>query len=83
MQIVGYIVGNTFGIHQWGENSISHIKYGTYLPTLTTEYVSGRSLGYSSYGKVSADRKTIYWYTNDAAYQINEARYTYYWIAFG
>ena len=86
MQIECYIVGNAFGVHQWGENNVSHIKYGIYVPTLTTEYVGGRAFGYSnSYGKISADKKTIYWYvvSDRASYQVNENGYTYYWIAIG
>lgn len=54
---------------------------------LTTEYnrAAWSSSGYScSYGKVSADRKTLYWYYDGGEIeQFNSTGCTYYWIAFG
>ena len=36
-------------------------------------------------GKWSSDKKTMHWYTNagNAAYQCNELKEVYYWVAFG
>lgn len=84
----------TWGWHGFTTNS--YTLYGVYIPTLTTEYQSYYGLGSGGgnansypFGKISADKKTIYWYAKgksgvDASGgQLNASGRTYYWIALG
>lgn len=96
--MVAYKVGNSFDFYPWGISyGSSYYKYGTFVPVLTGEYAAGKvwgaggSSGGATYGKVSADRKTMYWYAtaikgtenNGPGFQLNVSAYTYHWIAFG
>ena len=54
--------------------------------TLSTEYKRKQGFGHvndSQYGKISNDRKTLYWYNSDSAIQANMSEYTYYYLALG
>lgn len=81
--IVGYL--NNGGQYHFSESSSHH--YHVFCGEIPTTYTSGCGLGSesSSYGKRSADRKTIYWYTtgSDASLQFNRTGYVYYYIAIG
>lgn len=81
--IVGYL--NNGGQYHFSESSSHH--YHVFCGEIPTTYTSGCGLGSesSSYGKRSADGKTIYWYTtgSDASLQFNRTGYVYYYIAIG
>lgn len=81
--IVGYL--NNGGQYHFSESSSYH--YHVFCGEIPTTYTSGCGLGSesSSYGKRSADGKTIYWYTtgSDASLQFNRTGYVYYYIAIG
>lgn len=54
--------------------------------TLSTEYKQKQGFGYvndSQYGKISNDRKTLYWYNYNSDIQANMSEYTYYYLALG
>lgn len=60
--------------------------------TLSTVYAQRVGLGYANsvnsasdfYGKISTDRKTIYWYNvGNASNQFNMSGVIYYWFVFG
>lgn len=54
--------------------------------TLSTEYKQKEGFGYVStaqHGKISEDKRTIYWYNNNQDNQANSQGYTYYYLGIG
>lgn len=54
--------------------------------TLSTEYKQKDGFGYVStaqHGKISEDKRTIYWYNNNQDTQANSQGYTYYYLGIG
>lgn len=89
------IVSSTTNITADMSNS-AHTRYMWPTIMASTSYQSSHGFGYLyhvgnvyPHGKVSADRKTIYWYSYpgqlepDANYQMNKSGTTYYYIAIG
>ena len=89
VQIVGYMSSGRF--YTFTEANTTNFQFIEYMDTLTTSYTASRGFHNSSnsisktYGKKSADGKTIYWYTTDTGglytTQLNSSGCTYVCIA--
>lgn len=82
--MMGYKIKATGNLSMLYSGSAQYwMVYPSAMPTAYADKHGFASSG-SSYGKVSTDGKTIYWYnTSSASAQCNSANYIYYYMAIG
>lgn len=81
-----YSGGYYYRFMQTSVNYFIYDRDNVVCDTLSTEYKQGQGFGYvslSQYGKISDDKRTIYWYCENMEDQANSTGYTYYYLALG
>ena len=90
MPVCFWIIGSSYGGKAVNTGFDYRYRTCVYMPVLTTEYVYENGLygdnsgTVYSYGKISGDGKTYYWYTErGTTEQFNGSGARYIWLAIG